>query len=124
LVEYVALILGAVALMFALIEIGFNIKTPEMIDTGNFDIMDFIKVFFILAGFGMGFFVIGLSMAIAAEDAASAGLQSLLSLGLTIWGILFFVLIGAFVVYYVWWVPKKLAAMLKEKKKRYDEDIT
>ena len=119
--EYASLILGAIAMMFVLIEIGFNIGTPRLIDTGDLDVMDFVKIFFVLSGFAMGFFVIALSQAVAVENAASAGLQSVLSVGMIVWGILFLALIGAFMIYYIWWVPKKLRAMLREKGKRYDD---
>lgn len=121
--EYIALVFGAVALMFVLLEIGFNIATPRIIDTGTLDVMDFIKILFILGGFAMGFFVIGITMAIAAENGASAGVQSILSVSLVVWGILFVAIIAAFVVYYVWWIPKKLGEMQKQQKKRYDEAI-
>jgi hypothetical protein len=123
LAEYLSLIAGSVALMFALLEIGFNIGTPQLIDTGDLDTMDFLKVFFILSGFAMGFLVITLMMGIAAENAASSNLQNILSVGLYVWGVLFFAIMAAFVIYYVWWVPTKLKSMTQQKQKRYDEDI-
>lgn len=107
--------------MFFLLELGLNFDKPAVMDNGHFDLMDFIKLFFILCGFSVGFLTIYLMMAVAAENNASAGFQQAIAVAPYIWGTIFFAMMAAMVVYYVWWVPTKLQKMTKEEHKRYDE---
>lgn len=107
--------------MFLLLEVGLSIDKPRIMENGYLDLMDFIKMFFLLCAFGMGFFIVYMIMGIAAENNASTAFQSAISVSLYVWGIIFFFCIVSMVVYYVWWVPTKMSKMTKQQKKENEK---
>jgi len=120
LVEYAAIVLGALGLMFFLFETGFRLSTPGFIQNELMDLMDFIKMGFFFAAFAMGFMVVGLMNIIGGENGASVDFQAFNSLFIWFWGVIFLLAIAGMFIYFVWWIPKKVQERMKIKR---EEDI-
>lgn len=117
-VEYIAIELGAVALMLILLEVSFNLKRPGLVENAVMDLMDFIKLFFFFAALAMGFFVVAIMNIIAGENGASTEFRNIVGLGIWIWGVFFIISVFAFLIYMLWWLPKKMREAVKRSKKK------
>lgn len=117
-VEYIAVLVGAGLLMVFLLEVGFNLKRPGLVENSVMDLMDFIKMGFFFAAFAMGFYVVAVMNAIAGENGASTGFRDIVGLSIWIWGVFFFTAAVSFLIYMLWWLPKKMREALKRSKKK------
>lgn len=117
-VEYIAIELGAVALMLILLEVSFNLKRPGLVENSVMDLMDFIKMGFFFAALAMGFYVLAIMNVIAGENSGSTDLRNITGLGIWIWGVFFIVCVFAFIIYMLWWLPKKMNEAVKRSKKK------
>lgn len=117
-VEFIAIMFGAVFLMFFLFEVGFRLSTPGFIENDIMDLMDFIKMGFFFASFAMGFFVIALMNVIVGEVGASVDVRNIVSMSIWIWGSFFFMSVCGFFIYFLWWIPRKVKEAQKRSKKR------
>ena len=121
-VEYAAIVLGALGLMFFLFETGLRLSTPTFIENEVMDLMDFIKMFFFFAAFAMGFMVVGLMNVIAGENSASVAFTRFVGLFIWLWGVIFVLSIFGMLIYFIWWIPKKAQEKIKNKA-RESEDL-
>lgn len=108
--------IGAVALMFFMFDVGFRLSTPGFIENEIMDLMDFIKMGFFFMGFVMGFMVISLMNVIAGENNASANFMRVTGLYYWVWGTIFLLTVFGFLIYFIWWIPKKVEQRLKIKR--------
>ena len=121
-VEYVAIMLGGIGLMFLLFETGFRLGTPSFIQNEVMDLMDMIKMFFFFSAFTMGFMVIGLMNLIAGENTASVNFTKFTGLFFWVWGIIFILSVFGMLIYFIWWIPKKVQEKINSNK-RESEDL-
>lgn len=116
-VEYTAISIIVVGCMFYLLKVANSLERPEILKDGYADPMDWIKIFLLFMGFGVGLVGLFLSSYIAIENSASAGVKTTLA-GLSyVWGALAFVFLVALALYLFVWVPWTISKMLKERKK-------
>ena len=122
-VEYIAIMYGAVFLMFFLFWVGTTLSTPGFIENEVMDLMDFIKMGFFFAAFAMGFLVVALMNIIAGENGASTDFRNIVSISIWVWGVFFFAAVCGFFIYFLWWIPKKVKeAQKRSKQAREDLD--
>lgn len=122
-VEYVALMMGALGLMFFLFFLATSLKGPEIFENEIiFSVMDVIKLSLLLFSFLFGVIVCWLMALIGAENGASAGLQNALTTIMLIWSWLSFIVIMVMCVYWFWWIPKASSRAMKERKRRDEDD--
>jgi hypothetical protein len=118
LVEYTALLLGGLGLMFFLFETGFRLSTPGFIENEIMDLMDFIKIGFFFAAFAVGFLVVGLMNIIVGENGGSLALSNFVGLFIWVWGLFFLLTVAGFGIYFIWWIPKKVKEKMKKKQEQ------
>ncbi len=117
--EYVALVVIILGLMFFLLEFSSRLTENKPTDVTGTDPMTWFKTAYIFGAFLLGLALIGLGYFIATENSASAGIVSVFTAGLWFWASLTIITVFGLLIYFLYLIPRwlRVAAGMKDKKK-------
>jgi len=116
-VEYVALAVIILGLMFFLLEFSSRLTENKPTDVTGSDPISWFKMAYIFGAFLLGLALMGLGYFIATENSASAGIVSVFTAGLWFWASLTIITVFGLLIYFIYLIPKwlRIAAGIKEK---------
>lgn len=115
-VEYVALAVIILGLMFFLLEFSSRLTENKPTDITGTDPVTWFKMAYIIGAFFLGMGLVGLGYFIATENGASAGVVSVFTAGIWFWASLTIITVFGLLIYFLYLIPRwlRIAAGIKE----------
>lgn len=122
-VEYVALAVIILGLMFFLLEFSSRLTENKPTDITGTDPITWFKMAYIIGAFFLGMGLVGLGYFIATEKNASAGVVSVFTAGIWFWASLTIITLFGLLIYFLYLIPRwlRIAAGIKEGRDDDDE---
>jgi hypothetical protein len=105
-VEYTAVAVVIIGLMFFLLEASIKLQGGKPAALGGNDPMNYIKLFLLCMSFLLGGAACALAYAVILENTGGAIIQDVGVAAIALWSTLTVVLVFGLLVYYVWLLPQ------------------